>query len=128
VRDVAHLQAIQKARAETSPPLRHLTRNFPKRAAELLESGSIYWVIGGIISVRQRLADITRDKETDGTPITALVLDPKLVLVEPRPMRAFQGWRYLEPKDAPPDLGAAGTGSAEMPEEMRRQLAALGLL
>jgi hypothetical protein len=128
VRDVAHLQAIQTARAETSPPLRHLTRNFPKRAAEIIKDGSIYWVVAGIISVRQRITDMTRETEADGTPISALVLDPKLVLVEPRPMRAFQGWRYLEPKDAPPDLGAGGTGSAEMPEEMRRQLAALGLL
>lgn len=88
----------------------------------------MYWVIGGIISVRQRLTDITRETEPDGTPITALILDPALVQVEPRPMRAFQGWRYLEPKDAPPDLGEGGTGSEAMPEEMRRQLAALGLL
>jgi hypothetical protein len=128
VRDVAHLTALQIARAEHAPPLRHLTRNFPKRAAELLAGGSIFWVIGGIISVRQRLADITRETEADGTPITALVLDPALVPVDPRPMRPFQGWRYLAPEDAPPDLGAGSGGTEKMPEALRRQLAALGLL
>jgi hypothetical protein len=128
VRDVAHLQALQKARAEHSPPLRHFTRNFPKRAAELLAGGSMYWVIGGIISVRQRLVGVERATESDGMPTTALVLDPALLRVEPRPMRAFQGWRYLESKDAPPDLGAGGSGSETMPEELRRKLAALGLL
>ncbi len=127
VRDFAHLAAIQKARAAATPPLRHLTRNFPKRADELLGGGSIYWVIGGLISARQLLAGVERAAEADGTPCTALVLNPTLVQVEPRPMRAFQGWRYLEAKDAPPDLGGDG-GGAEMPEEMRRKLAALGLL
>ncbi len=127
VRDFAHLAAIQQARAAATPPLRHLTRNFPKRTEELLAGGSIYWVIGGLISARQLLAGVERAAEADGTPCTALVLNPALVQVAPRPMRAFQGWRYLAPQDAPPDLGADG-GDAAMPEEMRRQLAALGLL
>ncbi len=127
VRDFAHLAAIQQARAAATPPLRHLTRNFPKRTEELLAGGSIYWVIGGLISARPLLAGVERAAEADGTPCTALVLNPALVQVAPRPMRAFQGWRYLAPQDAPPDLGADG-GDAAMPEEMRRQLAALGLL
>jgi hypothetical protein len=127
VRDVAHIRALQTARAETSPPLRHFTRNFPKRAAELVEGGSIYWVITGTILLRQRVLGVERATESDGSPCAALILDPALVQVEPRPMRAFQGWRYLDPKDAPPDL-TAGSQSADMPEALRRQLAALGLL
>jgi hypothetical protein len=127
VRDIAHLHALQKTRADQNPPLRHFTRNFPKRAEELLDGGSMYWVITGTILVRQRLVGIERATESDGTPTTALVLDPKLVRLEARPMRAFQGWRYLPPADAPADL-TAGSTSADMPEEMRRQLAALGLL
>jgi hypothetical protein len=127
VRDIAHLTALQKARAEATPPLRHFTRNFPKRAAELVDGGSIYWVIGGVVSARQLVIEVERTTERDGTAGTALVLDPALVMVEGRPMRAFQGWRYLEPGDAPADLRAGDT-SAAMPEEMRRQLAALGLL
>lgn len=126
-RSIADIHAYQKARAAQNPPLRHLTRNFPKRAEELLDGGSMYWVITGTILVRQRLAGIETATERDGTACAALILDPKLVRVEARPMRAFQGWRYLEPKDAPPDL-TAGSTSADMPEEMRRQLAALGLL
>ena len=110
-----------------NPPLRHLTRNFPKRAEELLEGGSIYWVITGTILVRQRLAGVERATESDGSACAALILDPMLVRIEPRPMRAFQGWRYLPAADAPADL-TAGSASADMPEEMRRQLAALGLL
>ena len=110
------------------PPLRHFTRHAPKRREELLDGGSLYWVIGGVILVRQRLLDIRADKEADGSACAALVLDPELVRVEGRAMRAFQGWRYLEPKDAPPDLGAMGRGVEEMPDSMRRALAALALL
>ena len=87
----------------------------------------MYWVIAGAISVRQRLTAIERATESDGTPCAALVLEPKFVHVEARPMRAFQGWRYLTPADAPADL-TARSASADMPEELRRQLAALGLL
>ena len=127
VRDIAHLAALQKARAEASPPLRHFTRNFPKRAAELTAGGSIYWVIGGAVLARQLILDIRHDQEPDGSPCTALVLDPALVRVEARAQRAFQGWRYLEAKDAPADLTCVA-GDDAMPEAMRRDLAALGLL
>ncbi|WP_363318604.1 DUF1489 domain-containing protein [Acidocella sp.] len=134
VRDIAHLHALQTARAGLNPPFsaapdapRHFTRQFPKRAAELVEGGSIYWVIGGVVLVRQLVLDVRAETETDGTKITALVLDPTLVPVEPVPRRAFQGWRYLRPEDAPRDLGQ-NSGESEMPEAMRRELAALGLL
>jgi hypothetical protein len=126
-RDIADIHRYQKARAEQNPPLRHFTRNFPKRAEELLDGGSMYWVITGTILVRQLLVGVERATEKDGTPTTALILDTKLVRVEARPMRAFQGWRYLPAADAPADL-TPGSTSADMPEEMRRQLAALGLL
>ncbi|MBU6419190.1 MAG: DUF1489 family protein [Proteobacteria bacterium] len=127
-KDVSHLAAWQKKRAAEMPPLRHFTRNFPKCAAELADGGSLYWVVGGVILVRQRILDVRQDQEPDGTPCTALVLDPTLVRVEGRAMRAFQGWRYLDPKDAPADLDNQAGGAVEMPESMRRELAALGLL
>jgi hypothetical protein len=78
--------------------------------------------------VRQRVLEVRQDQEPDGSACAALVLDPELVRVEGRPMRAFQGWRYLDPKDAPADLSAAGQGAEEMPDSMRRALAALALL
>ena len=128
MRDIAHLAALNAEEAKADPPLRHKTRNRPKLANEIIAGGSLYWVIGGAILVRQRILDITPDIAGDGTPCTALVLDPELVRVEARAMRAFQGWRYLKPEDAPPDLSAQRSETAEMPEEMRRALAALGLL
>ena len=129
VRDVAHLAALQAARLAVDPPLRHHTRNSPKRAEELCAGGSIYWVIGGVVLVRQRVVDVVEDREDDGSRCAGLVLDPALVRVQARAMKAFQGWRYLLPADAPADLAASGgPGGTEIPEEMRRALAALALI
>jgi hypothetical protein len=127
IRDVAHLEAVQAERLERNPPLRHLTRHAPKRAAEILDGGSIYWVIGGVVQARQRIVDILSDTYEDGSACCALVLDPVIVRVEARSKKAFQGWRYFAPGDAPPDIGA-GVAVGEMPDEMRRALAALALL
>ncbi len=126
VRDFAHLSAIQAAKAVSDPPLRHKTRHGPKRAAELVDGGSIYWVVGGVLLARQKIRDVVEDVK-DGARCAALVLDPELVRVGARPVKAFQGWRYLTPTDAPADLTSESAG-AEIPEEMRRALAALALL
>ena len=106
----------------------HTTRMLPKRAAELVKGGSLYWVIRGQIAARERILDIRPFTDKDGIGRCRVVLDGKLVLVEPRPRSAFQGWRYLEPKDAPRDLARAAPGAARMPEQMRRELQQLGLL
>ncbi|HQT47025.1 MAG: hypothetical protein B7X08_05880 [Acidocella sp. 20-63-7] len=127
VRDVAHLEAIQASRAAVAPPLRHATRNAPRRADEVTAGGSIYWVIGGAVLVRQRVTGILSESVAEGGKGCSLVLDPTLVRVAARPLKAFQGWRYLAPEDAPPDL-VPGAQNTQMPEEMRRNLAALGLL
>jgi hypothetical protein len=127
-RGLDDVRAWQASRAIADPPLRHRTRNFPRRAPELLDGGSIYWVINRVVTVRQRLIDILEAKREDGTACTDLVLDPVLVPVQGRAMRAFQGWRYLAAADAPADLRNAGQGEAALPERMRRELAALCLL
>jgi len=106
----------------------HTTRMVPKRAAELMDGGSLYWVIRGEISCRERILDIRPFVDRDGVGRCALVLDPKVVLVAPRPYRAFQGWRYLAAKDAPRDLEKAAPGAAAMPEKLRRELRELGLM
>ena len=106
----------------------HRTRMVPKRADELLDGGSLYWVIRGAVMCRQQLIDVQPFVDKDGIGRCRLVLKPKVVLVAPRPYRAFQGWRYLAPKDAPPDLDRAAPGAAEMPETLRRELRDLGLL
>jgi len=106
----------------------HITRMTPKRADELVPGGSLYWVIRGELTCRQRLRAVEPFVDGEGIGRCRLVLDPKVVLVEPRPYRAFQGWRYLEAKDAPRDLAAAAPGAAKMPETLRRELRGLGLL
>ena len=106
----------------------HTTRMVPKRVDELLDGGSIYWVIRGEILCRERILDVRPFTDKDGIGRCHLVLDPKCVLVAPRPFRAFQGWRYLTAKDAPPDLDRAAPGARNMPETMRRELRELGLL
>lgn len=106
----------------------HTTRMMPKRSAELLAGGSLYWVIRGEIACRQRLLDIRALVDRDGVRRCGLVLAPSVVPVEPRAHRAFQGWRYLAAKDAPRDLDRAAPGARDMPEAMRRELRGLGLL
>ena len=106
----------------------HTTRMVPKRADEIIGGGSLYWVIRGQIMCRERILDIRPFTDKDGIGRCRLVLDPKCILVEPRPRSAFQGWRYLEDKEAPRDLSRAAPGASKMPEQMRRELRELGLL
>ena len=106
----------------------HRTRMVPKRAEELTDGGSLFWVIRGEILCRQRIRDIRPFRDKDGVGRCGLVLDSKVVLVTPRPFRAFQGWRYLAEKDAPRDLANAAPGAAAMPEKLRRELSQLGLM
>jgi hypothetical protein len=115
----------QKQRGK-KPERIHTTRMVPKRADELIDGGSIFWVIRGQIICRERILDIRPFTDRDGIHRCRLVLDPKCVLVEPRPRSAFQGWRYLEAKEAPRDLSRAAPGAAKMPEQMRRELRELG--
>lgn len=106
----------------------HTTRMVPKRADELTDGGSLYWVIRGQIACRERILDVRPFIDKDGIGRCRLVLDGKVVLVEPRSRAAFQGWRYLEAKEAPRDLARAAPGATKMPEAMRRELQELGLL
>lgn len=131
--DIEELAGFQRERMRQSlrnggtPRLWHRTRHRPRRAEELLAGGSIYWVIGGRIRARQRLVGFESDRDADGLKICRFMLDAELVPTEPWPHRAFQGWRYLDPKDAPPDR-PAGLADAEMPEAMIAELRDLGLL
>ncbi len=128
VRDIAHLRQIQAVRQASTPPLRHQTRSFPRRAAEITDGGSLYWVIAGAIVVRQRITDIIEDRWDDGTRCAGLVLSAELVPVAARPTKAFQGWRYLTPEDAPADLDRAAADDGTLPDALRRTLQGLGLL
>ncbi|MGH6827853.1 MAG: DUF1489 family protein [Rhizomicrobium sp.] len=116
----------QKRAKGQKAELIHITRQRPKRAEELLAGGSLYWVIKGQIIARQRLLEL-RKMSRNGIPHCGLVYDKRLVPVRLRPRRAFQGWRYLEAKDAPPDI-ADVKGAEGLPDALTRELAVLGLL
>ena len=106
----------------------HVTRMVPKRVDELLSGGSLYWVIRGEIAAREKIIAIEPFRDRDGIGRCRLVMQPRVIPVLARPMRPFQGWRYFTEDAAPPDLKAAGTGVAAMPEPLRRELRELGLL
>ncbi len=126
--DIAHLTELQSLRDAREPPLRHRTRNKPKRAAELTAGGSIYWVINRLVQARQRVNAIIDDHWEDGSHCAGLVLHPTLIRVTPRSTKPFQGWRYLNPADAPPDVEDSTATGDTLPEHMRLALARLALL
>jgi hypothetical protein len=105
----------------------HVTRMIPRRGAELLDGGSLYWVIRGQAAARQRLEAIEPFVDADGIGRCRLWMRPELTPVLPRSCRPFQGWRYLAAADAPPDLGGRDDLAA-MPDALRRELSGLGLL
>jgi len=107
--------------------LDHVTRMFPRRRPEIVPGGSLYWVIRGLILCRQPIVDLEPVTGSDGIERCRIVFKPKIIPVRPTPRRAFQGWRYLEAADAPPDL-PKGTAAKGLSAKMRRELADLGLL
>jgi hypothetical protein len=132
IEDLASWQADRLKQMKAGgikPELFHRTFQSPKRRDELLDGGSLYWVIKGIVLVRQKLTDLREGVKDDGTPCCLLMLDRKLVPVRPMPRRAFQGWRYLPADEAPKDLaGGKSSGIAMMPPKLRKELAELGLI
>ncbi len=126
----AWIRERMKERRKRGEPREHIhtTRMVPKRTDELLSGGSLFWVIRGQVMCRQALRDVQPFVDKQGVGRCRLILNLKVIPVEPRPWRAFQGWRYLEAKDAPRDLDRAAPGAAAMPESLRRELRDLGLL
>jgi hypothetical protein len=101
---------------------------WPKREAELLDGGSVFWAIKGVILCRQRILRLDEVRGGDGIPRCALILDPALVRVTPTPRRPFQGWRYLPAKDAPRDLGDWHAGEEDLPPRLSMALAEMGVV
>lgn len=120
-------RVAEKKAAGIPPEVLHITRMVPKRAEELLDGGSLFWVMKGEIRARQTLLDVREFRDDEGVRRCALVLDPEVVRTQRRGRRPFQGWRYLKTDDAPSDV-RLGADEAEMPEEMRAELEKLGLL
>ena len=123
---LAAWQASAPAKGPDGRP-RHVTRMWPKQETTLLDGGSIFWVIKGVILVRQRILSLDEVIGSDGIRRCAIVLDPKLVPTETRRKRPFQGWRYLKASDAPPDLGPARRAEETLPPQLQAALADIGV-
>jgi len=127
VEDLADWQEKRaKERAKKGKPANpfHDTRMTPKRAEEMLAGGSIYWVIKNHIIVRQKLIGFEQVKDKEGKAMCRVHLDPELIRTKSRKKRPFQGWRYLEPGDAPADVDGKGPAlSADLEQALKESLA-----
>jgi hypothetical protein len=113
--------------ARQSTETQHITRMWPKRADELLNGGSLYWVIKGVILARQNIISLDERIGVDGIRRCGIIMDARLHRTEAAPRRPFQGWRYLNPADAPRDLALPRAGDDALPPEMLAELAAIGV-
>lgn len=127
VEDLAAWQAQRIAQTPDGLP-RHVTRMWPKRAEEILNGGSIFWVIKGQILCRQAIVGLSEVDRGDGIRRCGIVLDPEIIRTTPAPRRPFQGWRYLKPEDAPVDLPKGRESEDALPPELSAALADIGLL
>ncbi len=123
---VADWQATRAAQTDDGLP-RHVTRMWPKREAEILQGGSIYWVIKGAIQCRQRILRLDEVIGTDGIRRCAIVLEPAIFRTETALRRPFQGWRYLKPEDSPADLRDQSASDDNLPIELATALAEIGV-
>ena len=126
IEDLTQWQDSQRARWPSGRAI-HVTRMFPKREAEVLDGGSLYWVIKGVIQCRQRILAMEQVLESDGITRCALILDPQIIRTEAAARRPFQGWRYLAPTDSPGDLAKGREQEDALPPALAQALAEIGL-
>jgi len=129
VEDLADWQTERAAAnrdAGLDPRPCHVTRMWPRRTEEILDGGSLYWIIKGLVLVRQRILALEPRDGADGIRRCALRLDPQFVRTSPQPRRPFQGWRYLRSDDAPRDL--LGSVPSDLPPSLAVDLARIGVL
>lgn len=129
VDNVTHLRQLQQQRIRRNGELHHITRFMPKKAEEILNGGSIYWVVKNFIRVRQLVLDfrLVNDSKTH-TKKCVFILDKSLILTVPTRRRPHQGWRYFRSDNVPEDLASGMHGYGDMPSEMVEELRQLGLL
>ncbi len=125
--DLIAWQTSRRAQGGDGLP-RHVTRMWPKRADELLDGGSIYWVIQGVLQCRQRILRLDEVIGQDGVRRCAIVLDPEIIRTATAQKRPFQGWRYLPGADAPVDLSRARNDEDALPPGLSAALADIGVI
>ena len=126
--DWQETRAAERRAAGLDPRPFHVTRMWPRREAEILDGGSLYWVIKGLVLCRQRIVALETQTGEDGIDRCRLRLAPEIVRTTPQPRRAFQGWRYLRAADAPADLAASAAGAPALPPSLAAGLAEIGVL
>jgi len=127
VQDLLDWQANPRAKGPDGLP-RHVTRMWPKQADKLLNGGSLYWVFKGLILCRQTILRLDEVPGADGIVRCGIVLNPEVHRTTTAPKRPFQGWRYLKPEDAPPDLRKGREAEPALPPGLNRALAEIGVL
>jgi len=127
VEDLLDWQLTRRAQGPDGLP-RHVTRMWPKRADEVVNGGSLYWVFKGLILCRQPILRFDPVDRGDGINRCGIVLDPSVIRVAATPKRPFQGWRYLAPEDAPPDLRGNRAQQDPLPPQLESALAEIGVL
>lgn len=106
------------------------TRNMPQRSNELLNGGSVYWIIKRLICVRQIITDIQQTTDDEGQRLCIISMKPQIMMVDPIPHKHIQGWRYLSPDKAPKDIRPydKNTNTDKLDPQMEKELRELGLL
>ncbi len=127
VEDLLDWQRNPRAKGPDGLP-RHVTRMWPKRADEVLNGGSLYWVFKGLVLCRQHVLRFDEVDRGDGIARCGIVLDPEVTRVAATPKRPFQGWRYLKPEDAPRDLPRGRETEETLPQSLQNALAEIGVL
>lgn len=125
---IEHFQERMKVRRKQGKTFTHYTRHMPKRAEEVLNGGSLYWIVKGHIAVRCPIVGLEEAMLENKGPHCGIVMKTQLIPVLPLPRRPHQGWRYLEAEDAPPDVASAGKGTDKLPPKLLAELRDLGLL
>jgi len=121
-----HWQNNPRAHGPDGLP-RHVTRMWPKRAEEILNGGSLYWVFKGSLLCRQPILRLDEVDRGDGIKRCGIVLDPEVIRVTATTKRPFQGWRYLKPEDSPRDLPKGRENEDSLPLELQNALAEIGV-
>lgn len=127
VEDLINWQAMRAGGEASYTPV-HVTRMWPKREADLVGKGSLYWVFKGVILARQKVLRLDEVIGEDGVRRCGIVLEQEVIRTQPAPRRPFQGWRYLKPEDAPADAIKSRESESELPPKVAGALADIGIL
>ena len=134
VQSVEELALIQRRflnQAETATNgFYHSTKLMPKKHEAIVKSGSLYWVIKGVICARQKIVAITKQEDSDGIKRCKIFLNDTIIKTTPIRKRPFQGWRYLKRNKTPADIvdPVTGTFDDDIPLEVQQKLLEVGLL